>query len=781
MKAFEKYSLSYLNTFNIEQIRCFVLAVSEINNHLVKNEHVFETLLSVIASISGVFIGLYFTAISVVVSSVYAKVPSDVRDLLLEEKGGNVYIRSLSIISAISLILLGYMIIGGSPGILNTLLVVVLGCYGILCFVMLGIRAFFFFDPTKLSDNVFYEFNKYLKLATINGFGWNDANFQAHYQKMAARNISTLKNIIKLCCEEQYLKKQSLPIVLQKAILILCKYEKQRCLIPSDSRWYSLVPRHKNWFLSDVSAIEIALQTHTSIQPEMIPNTYWVEDELMGMIINAIKKLIQQDNIEIAYEVLSAMNTYIGKVGNDLEIKRGRKYLNELGKILDSYFNVPNSDNVQEKGRGDELALFDLYGLTGLSLAMGVFEMIREGSVPGIVAKIESNDILEDKGIYKNGLLPSTLSRIEFIRKGLKFEKCVEGELISPQWYINQLILVRYAELIKESIDELVASINECFISRANSLLLNKRFILAANHAQRGLELCHKMKGQIPQMISLMGDLKAKSVNTDLPFPIIDWDAIKSKIDGAHSQLVENIAKSISSLSQIKHENNIPDYFGQAYNIVCRECYAALLNSNAVLFNHLFPLLFYGSLSAHDKLRSETKDMNQELSLAVTFDPLKDVMELSGYALIYSELYDVPDVWGKCGEIWGEYLDSNSRAVELLGYLISRYQYHRSLFISAPRDYLRMSWQIMFNNKLRELKLISDSFLMEYSLDRNEKIKHKSPLIRAICRGGYDPHISAAEVFIINYLLKRQEAKGIEYDDVWRLSEAIEKESEDIT
>jgi len=60
--------------------------------------------------------------------------------------------------------------------------------------------------------------------------------------------------------------------------------------------------------------------------------------------------------------------------------------------------------------------------------------------------------------------------------------------------------------------------------------------------------------------------------------------------------------------------------------------------------------------------------------------------------------------------------------------------------------------------------------------EKNMKNKHKSPLIRALCRGRYEPHISAAEVFIINYLLKRPESQGIEFKDMWELSKAIEKE-----
>jgi len=81
-----------------------------------------------------------------------------------------------------------------------------------------------------------------------------------------------------------------------------------------------------------------------------------------------------------------------------------------------------------------------------------------------------------------------------------------------------------------------------------------------------------------------------------------------------------------------------------------------------------------------------------------------------------------------------------------------------------------------FNNKLREMHLIDDMFSFQYYGIKASKTKHKSPLIRAICSGRYRPHISAAEVFIIIYLLKRSESKGIEFTDIWGLSETLELE-----
>ena len=75
------------------------------------------------------------------------------------------------------------------------------------------------------------------------------------------------------------------------------------------------------------------------------------------------------------------------------------------------------------------------------------------------------------------------------------------------------------------------------------------------------------------------------------------------------------------------------------------------------------------------------------------------------------------------------------------------------------------------------MDLIDDMFSSSrLPWEKNMKIKHKSPLIRALCRGRYEPHGSTAEVFIITYLLKRPKSQGIEFKDMRELSKAIEKE-----
>ncbi len=92
---------------------------------------------------------------------------------------------------------------------------------------------------------------------------------------------------------------------------------------------------------------------------------------------------------------------------------------------------------------------------------------------------------------------------MEYIQKKLKFEKRVENKIISPNWYIRQLVIMRYIELFQETVNEVLFSIENFFVSKSDSLISNKSFVLAAHHSQRGLEMCNKINAHFSALKSL--------------------------------------------------------------------------------------------------------------------------------------------------------------------------------------------------------------------------------------------------------------------------------------
>lgn len=733
------------------------------------------TLLSIIGTMSGIFLGLYFTAVSVVASSAFAKVPGGLRELLLKERVGNQYIRILATLATVCLILLAYLLFGGDPGVLSTFFVVVVGCLGVLGFLVLGLRVFFFFDPTTLSDAIFHDLGKNVKEATVAGFRWQDPTFQAHYQKVAAQNISILATLVKLCTQEPQLQKGPLSTVLGQASRFLKKYSQERSRIPSESYWYARIPKYKSWFLQESSQLMVALETQTSPQPEMVPNPYWVEEEMIQILEVALREVLGKGNLDVVYETLEGVRRYVERLGSNLEVTKGRELAEKLGRSVERYYRSHPFVNLGEKSKDIEFAVFDAYGLSILSLATGFFARVRILEGGGSLENIHGVKWFSQRNVYETGAVPPLLPRMEYIQKRLKFEKWAEGKLVSPPWYVRQLVTTRYAELVHEGVEEVLSLLEHFFVSKSRSLLSKKSHILAGHHAQRGLEMCSKIEAHLPHLKALAQKLEKMNIVEGLPWPDWRWDQIRERMNRSYDLLVENIAKCIPVLSLLEHKENYPDLFGRSYNTVCQDCYDAMLFKNSGKFKKTFPLLFWGSIAAHDKLRKKLKDWSPETAMAISGEPLFDIMALSGYAKIYSELYELSEMWAVCRKVWDAYFESVDDAERVLTFLVELCKYRSTLYAISPRDVLRTNWKIHFTNKLSELNLVEDWPSHGSSLAEPSTQEHKSPLIRILCRGGLEPLYSATELFILIYLLKRPEAQNVEFKDSWGLDREMGK------
>lgn len=738
------------------------------NNHL-------NDLLTVIASVSGVFLGLYFTAISVVASTVFARVPSDLRDLLLKEKVGNYYIRSLAVLTSLSIIMLTFVSVGGKPAFTTVAVIAILGCFAIFCFVALGKRAFFFLDPTTLGDAIFQELIKYYEMATIHGFKWSDPAFQSHYQRGASRTISTLKTLINLCNKEESLQGRPLLIIVCKTINLLKSYQKRRKQIPTHSLWYSRVPSYQNTFLSDYSSLTIALETSTAIQPKMIPDNNWLENEIFDALIPAIKSSCTRNNHDLIYYFLETLNEYFWQLGYDFEFHKADLLLQRIEPMFDQYFHTMGEPTKDCPLSGNLMAKHEQYLYLPSSAILGFFHKIRGFDVDAVYKDLESISWSNDKGIYKKCNEPLMLPRLEHVQKGLSFENKAEGKYVSPKWYVIQLILVRYLDEFAQVVDYQSRFLKDFYLRKSAELTLKDKPNMATNQAYKGVELCNKLNRHFQTLRGIIDKIEPLIMTKDLPRPKWEWKLIVTDINSKRSALVQNMALCLPKIPPQDGTDDAPDMFGSVYNLVCDECFEFVFSENQQAFSNVFPSLFTSALIAYDKLREQLKDGDPETVLSLTASPLVDMLEISGYAKIISELNDQQDIWKVCEDTWNKYIESSSKPSDLIQFFISFTEVRQGSFKQTPRDVIRSRWEMRLNHILVEKKLAYPFGVDEntYSLSR-----HESPTIRALGRFASMLRASPSTVFIVTYLLKLDSANGLSFNDQHDFSSRLTREVE---
>ncbi len=89
--------------------------------------------LDTIAQIGGVFIALYFTAVTAAASAIYSQVPNNIIDLLARDRVGNVYIRYLTLATFLPLCFVALHSAGFEPLRLAVPLLILVVGVGIYC------------------------------------------------------------------------------------------------------------------------------------------------------------------------------------------------------------------------------------------------------------------------------------------------------------------------------------------------------------------------------------------------------------------------------------------------------------------------------------------------------------------------------------------------------------------------------------------------------------------------------------------------------------------------
>lgn len=109
---------------------------------------------SAIAQTMGVFLGLYFTAIGVVVGGAYGRVATDVRQLAIRERISDRYLAVVALACMYGLYLCGFHAAGLSPSRTGLVILYIIGTFAVFGFVQLGLRVYHFLDPELLAARI---------------------------------------------------------------------------------------------------------------------------------------------------------------------------------------------------------------------------------------------------------------------------------------------------------------------------------------------------------------------------------------------------------------------------------------------------------------------------------------------------------------------------------------------------------------------------------------------------------------------------------------------------
>ncbi len=714
--------------------------------------------LSTVAGIGGVLIGLYYAGIMTVASSVYSNMPTSVRNLLAHERAGNVYIRFLAFLTTLALILIAFNLVGLEPSKLSVAIMALLSAFSIFAVMKLGQQAFYLFDPTVLSRPLFHDLTQQLRRVSAGGYGWTNPSFQAHAHSRARESADSLVALASLPSGTSGASPESKVEVAAEMLRFLAGYEQELSRVPSESRWFGQRFEYKDWYLTSDTAVHTARHTGTMLSPTPKPDTSWLEDMLLVSVTQRLEADLKAGDYRAAAHLLGSAERFIESLARGLRVNEALKSVETLAKpVVDHIIGLDAPSAVTQRWL---VGLVDSLGRLLISALLALADTCDGLSLQKTEKRLRAIDWASSESIYHHGFPRCMLESLEWIQPLLRFELQVEGRIISPFWYRRELMVLPLADALVEQLDSVTVGATRMFTSWGQSFVDSKSPWCEAGILSRYWEYLSKLEGHYDSIRQSWKSLSSEKQIDGLPWKPLDEDKKAIQLEDCRKALLVRSAKLGALLTLVERPGDFPDYGGQFLDQVGDGIFRGLLKADTDLVEAGFAPYSAGIFGIFESLRPNKVEMNHraETELLLASAPLMDLLDLSGYALLLSQLYETPQLWEPVKDLWDSYLNTDGK--KRIAFLAAIVRFTDGRFHLPHRGVLRTTWRQEIGHRM---KSVPRRHVRVTPVVQRPLILHDSPLVRVLARDEFGSHHDGIDIFIGLYLMEREDASNIDF------------------
>ncbi|MGE6759166.1 hypothetical protein ACQKGO_14185 [Corallococcus interemptor] len=713
----------------------------------------YVSLLSTLLQTYGLFLGLYFATISTVASTAYARVSADVRSVLLEDKLGNIYLQTIAFTATGTALLLAAASLGWKIGVLNLYLSIILAALSILSFRALGSRAFHFFDPTTIAQQLNIELQRWVTSASPLGHNWLDHSFQNHYRKYAERKIKTYGHVIALACQKENASTKTLTDTTITLLRFLSWYANQKPHIPSQSYWFGRVLEHASWFTPNYTSLDIALKTNTALQPSQVPDLSWLESETLPFIHMALASLTSQHDYDSAARLAETIDLTARQLTRTYCYNEALSLISTLRSASreSETEHATHKPTVSFSHQPPNINTIDTFGLSVIEFSIEVRHGIERLDKKFIESLAQSIINKKAHDTYFFRLPRPLLERAERLLAGLAFERAAEKKVVTAEWYICQELATESARFGISAISDAINQ-SELLLAREAEDRLGGQDHLATCHlASRGLEACFKLRALVSISQSWLNEISSLQKQGDIKWPNPDWESLNKRIDTLSNRLSATLATGASALGN-QINKRTPDYLGQAYFNASTACYQAMANGDLSSFHSLLKSYLEIYHAAAASLYASAAKPFELHNSPTTIQPTREAVELSGYAIAYSVLHQ-KDFWTPLRRAWDDYFSRHKDPADALKFISQVLLHFDAPFTFKPGDMLHTSRRIDFSRRVEQRGWAIDRYSYTFPRDTYSEI----PKLFKTLRVGLHSDTGIESVFVAFYLTQYAE------------------------
>ena len=523
---------------------------------------------------------------------------------------------------------------------------------------------------------------------------------------------------------------------------------------------------HPDWYRTGDTETSIAHETAAVLQPKPVSDPRWIESAILPIVKRCLETNIREHRYAIVNELLGYLDAYLQRLAEEHQVEFAFNLMGDVFSwcerlILSTEDQAVVEEPLEHMGIGELLATMPINVLLAYTRAIESY-----GRDP-ILQRIRHITWKLEKSIYRAGFAVHVLTQLEELHPRLEFEERIERRVVSPPWYLQELIAQKEVENLRTAMIcfyEKVCELYEHWIETATS---SQHPWLAAVMIARESEYWNKLDYHTNTLNQLWSDLNSGRRIEGLPWPSLNTNGLTEKRDRREKELLKLMADENILLSVIPSSELYPDFAGQFLHTVGEALLTAMCKNDCDTVEMLFKRYFYGNQLKYERLRPKENmpAWQLEIDLKIAVAPLLDLMDISGYVYLLSDYHDTPCLKESIVKVWDEHLDQDS-AQSRLEFLTGAVSLTESAFEIAHRSINRTRWMQIIQRRLRDVERQEVSFVYGDILGETETVViHKSPLVRVFAKDhlGLPHDRDGIDIFLAKYVRQREDGENLDF------------------
>lgn len=618
----------------------------EINTFLaIRHLDYFRDIIVIVTGVLGVILALFFTTFLNIITTKYSNTNNAIINELIEQKVINKYYRFLAALISSAILFQFLLVFGYNPTAISILLFTFSIIVGIFSFLFFGRFSLTYFNTATLATDIIIDCDWQVNRLAQNKKHYNTPASQWAFVNKIVGNIDKVRLIV---LESALLQMANTAFdrVSDELREFAIRYAKRKKIIPSTKNWHRQAFKYKKWEEAGITEQSMRINTGSGLIPEEYTDYLYTEKQIIDIQFS-IFEIIKKD--ETAARILYDQHQYLQIISYEANTDLFEYF---ASKLEDHVYNTLSKKDKLDLV--DQIQYVQIFTSVIISYFVGFFHnatnIIHSSNIKKLAKRIHYFEETD------SGMSIPYHIRIWMDKYQVKLnnEQYNEGRVITTLEYTEYELAWEFQRIVKDFIEKAPSIAQKHILSLVKRLKKEKLLLNALKVCLMSLELHQKTVLCSGGVKGILEEISSLSFKDKSPFEYKKEGEVLEENNSFRASLMEDIWKMGTAAYELPERVEIPDIYGDFYQVIIDDILAKLLNPETKeIEKYLDKFFFYNFLYIDSLKKKIDPDPNMiDYSFSKLYSPVIDLFEISSIAIFISKLQNKPGIIDAILEFW---------------------------------------------------------------------------------------------------------------------------------